>query len=51
MRPSPGNKLGGLRRSMLSQLDGEGHCRGDDYDHQGNGEGASNSHGMRSAKK
>jgi hypothetical protein len=33
---------------VLSQLDGEGYRRGNDYDCQGDGEGAPNSHGMRS---
>jgi hypothetical protein len=29
---SPGQEAGGLRRGVLSQLDGEGHRRGDRYD-------------------
>ena len=44
----PGQQTGGFRRSVLSQLDGEGYRRGNDYDCQGDGEGAPNSHGMRS---
>jgi hypothetical protein len=50
-RVGAGQQAGGLGRRVLAQLDGEGHRRGDHYDRHNDGEGAPNSHGMRSGKK
>ena len=50
-RVSAGQEPGRFGRSVLSQLDGNNHRRGDENDRQNQGERASNSHEMWSGQK